>query len=245
VRRARAAWPLAAAGLALAVPAAAGAQAVEQVEAESPVAMAPLAPGEVLVEIYAVATVLTPADVAVITTEVVQPGATGQAARSAAEAEVRRLEEVARAAGAAADDVESAPVTLGSRIVSAFDPEGPEYAHGEVVIRLAGIGRVGAVEDAINRPEVSNVSSTHYLLADSGAAWDQARRQALAAARADAEAYAAMLGLRVLRVVRVTERLRSDVSLLNPAFGTNMDHVSRPEIETIAGLGVDFALGPR
>jgi uncharacterized protein YggE len=71
----------------------------------------------------------------------------------------------------------------------------------------------------------------------------------MATARADAEAYAASLGLRVVRVVRVTERMGLDlISLLvsNSSLLTSMFQPTRalgPEIPTFVTVGVDFALG--
>jgi uncharacterized protein YggE len=79
-----------------------------------------------------------------------------------------------------------------------------------------------------------------------------AKLEAVRRARADAEAYAAGLGMRVDRILKVSDRARTDFADLYSA--NNMANVMRMmrdgsamparDIETRARVSVDFALVP-
>ena len=91
-----------------------------------------------------------------------------------------------------------------------------------------------------------------YALTDDAGPRRQARARALEKARADAEAYAAPLNMRIVRVVRVSERLgldlfglfASEMQLLGQMFTPAMMR-GGPEVYTIVTVGVDYALAPR
>jgi uncharacterized protein YggE len=78
---------------------------------------------------------------------------------------------------------------------------------------------------------------------------------AIRRARADADAYAATMNMRVARVLRVTERGGFDMmsamvgidSVLTRQMEARMGGRGRSsgQIETVALVGVDFALAPR
>jgi uncharacterized protein YggE len=104
---------------------------------------------------------------------------------------------------------------------------------------------------------VEEVESPTYSLSDDRPARRAARAEALEQANADAEAYAAGLGLRVARVVRVTERIGLEsLSLLSDAservrlamrspVAAGASEGREPEIRTSVVVGVDFALAPQ
>jgi uncharacterized protein len=114
------------------------------------------------------------------------------------------------------------------------------------------VGRVARIERALRDTGATQVTGPTYELVDDSAARRSARAQAIAAARADAEAYAESLGMRVLRVVRVTERVGLDfMSLfvgqpnLTRRIQEGMTGRTSPEIATQVIVGVDFALAPQ
>ena len=90
-----------------------------------------------------------------------------------------------------------------------------------------------------------------YALSDAGPARREARARALATLRADAEAYATAVNMRVVRIVRITERTGMDLmglalgdsDLMRRAVGGRI--TSDPNVETLVILGADFALAPR
>jgi uncharacterized protein YggE len=118
-----------------------------------------------------------------------------------------------------------------------------------VEVRLRNLDKVAELTQALHEAGVEIYADPVYAPGDQSAARRTARAEAMATARADAEAYAASLGLRVVRVVRVTERMGLDlISLLvnNSSLLTSMFQPARaqgPEIPTFVTVGVDFALG--
>lgn len=257
----------------LAVPAAAGVPGLAMAEAASPVATQPLAAGEVLLEVNAVGIVTSRADLASYTVPVATRGATEAEARRRAEAQVARIVAAARAAGVAEADIVANPVTSGAnRMDSATEaairameaetgggpsratvlrPPAEPSASGSVEIRLRNLDRTAAFRQAIEAAAGAGVPDPSYALGDARRARDEARRQALSTARSDAESCAAALGMRVVRIVRVTDRVGLDL------LGTMMGQSSEmrglltmaggrsANVTTAVPVGVDFALAPR
>ncbi len=259
---------LVAAALALAVGAALPPPAAAQVST------APLALGEVLLETGAVGTSTVPADLATINVAFSGSGQTDAAARADLDARYQRIVAAARGAGIAASAI-SRNAPDGVADLRTFDvmeeppplPEGgaatagvpvprpvpPHYFSGMAVVRVTDMTRMTALRGALDTAADSEPGNarTVYSLTDSRAARQAARAQALAMARADAESHAASLGMRVARIVRVSERtgfgmlpqLLGDSRLQRGPFGPGENH--DPEITVFAVVGVDFALAPR
>lgn len=237
--------------------------------AASPVSTAPLAADEVLLEVNAIGTATSRADLATITIAFICRGETEQAARRAHEAQVRALRAAARSAGVAAADIESPPaVSLGAMddyadVQIGVDLEAPGEVpaeasaasfgvHGEMTITVRDVARAAAVAEALQAAGTDLSPTVAYSVSDEGPARREARARAVAAARADAEAYAAGLGLRVARVVRISERLGMDVMsmmvsdpTLAQVMGGAMAAEQGPDIAARAIVAVDFALAPR
>lgn len=164
-------------------------------------------------------------------------------ANAAAAMEAAAAEMAAETGGNAATTVDSvAPVTGAS--VSA-------NAQAEIVIR--NVDRVAGIQSALMERGIFATAGINYALNDETGPRRQARAQAMQKARADAESYAASLNMRVVRVVRVTERLGLDVLSL---AGTEYQTVSNffmpatmrgggAQVPTLVAVGVDFALAPR
>ena len=256
----------------VALPAVAGLPMTSDRAAASPVSTQPLAADEVLVELSASGEVVSPADLAIVTIPFTARAATDEAARRGSDAQAARLEAAARAAGAAGDNVEiQPPVSMGlmaefadAEMDMGFDPESVEVPEvetsepgrsyvvsGGMTIRLRDPARVPELDRALRAIDDTFTPEVLYATSDDRPARRTARAQAIAAARADAEAYAAALGLRVVRVVRVTERLGMDLMSMmfsNPMLATLMEQGSRaqgPDITVRVFVGIDFALAPR
>jgi uncharacterized protein YggE len=263
---------LAVLGLSLAL---AGAAPFGTLAAQGPAATPPLAAGEMLLEVNALGNVTARADRATMTVVITADGATEAEARRDAEAKVRRLTAALRAAGVAEADIRTRPVstTVNLELVTTVDtsmdmadapanaaaavvedsqppqPSASASASMEIVVR--DLGRIEAVQAAFATEGMPPFAPTTYALNDASVPRRLARAQALRTARADAEAYAAALNMRVVRIVRVTERIGLDGLGL---FISEADSLARlfgpmgargPEIPTMVAVGVDFALAPR
>jgi uncharacterized protein len=230
--------------------------------APSPVRTQPLAPGEMLLEAGGLGVVTSRADLATILVLVSGSGDTPAAARRANAAEVRRVVAAARRAGAPADGIDIRDGETPNAFVTMLDPgqtrDGSTAAHrtvSTITIRLRDIARVDAVRAALEAVPAANVALPVYALTDRTAARREARAQALAAARADAEAHAQNVGMRLARMVRITERVSNDLyglALNNAAQFARLERTvgpardqTKPQIVTLVMLGVDYALAPR
>ena len=209
--------------------AAANAQTLGGGAGSSPVATQPLAAGEVLLEVNATGTVTTRADLVTLTATASAAGANAAEARRNLSAALDGLAAAARANGVAAGDIS---VTSSGRNVFLADAmrdmaaaqaasgarQGARgatalpapTAQGELQIRLRSPERLEALRSALDAPGAATVAAPAYALSDTRAARASARTQAIAMARADAESYAQALGMRVLRIVRVTDRIGID-----------------------------------
>ena len=237
-----------------------------------PVTTAPLAANEVLLEVNATGSVTTRADMATLAVAIRVQAATAEEARRNAEAQVRRITEAARRAGIAAGDIEAGEIqtysdemygnTMSMDMNMAMETNAAMAAEemvdasytpmvaatGQMTVKVRNIARLEAIQAAI--AEAGGYASATYTLTDTAGPRREARARAIVAARADAEAYAAALGLRVARIVRVTERSGMDFfsmmmneSAMRARMG--MGEQTEPQIETMMSLGVDFALAPR
>jgi uncharacterized protein YggE len=267
----------AAAGLA-ALPAMAGVP-MPQGAAASPVSTQPLAANEVLVELSATGEATSRADLATLTYSFMSRGATEADARRAHDARVARLREAGRAAGAeievadpvslgptpddamtmdtidmAADAVEAAADAVETAADEApEEPPIPEAVQGTVTFRIRDIDRVDPLNQALIADGAQDgfVPEVAYSVGDDSGARRRARADAITIARADAEAYAAAMGMRVARIVRVSERSGMDLMSLmfsNPVWAQQIEQLGQPQgpdISVRVIVGVDFALAPR
>ncbi|HEX9932773.1 MAG TPA: SIMPL domain-containing protein [Allosphingosinicella sp.] len=250
-----AAW-LTATSLLVAVPAA----------ADSPVTLPPLAAGEVLLETNAIGIATSPATSARLTIAVSVEGATEAEARRAAAAAVQRVTAAARAAGVAASDIDASAVEVSSdpylddMMMNAAmeanlttDASEVHTASATVTIRMRSAAATPALHRTLEAIDNVNAGVPEYSLDDDSAARRTARGEAVRKARADAEAYAAALGMRLGRVLRVTERTGLDFlgmafSESNTAMRTFRDYersVAEGQVMTFVVVGVDYALTPR
>jgi uncharacterized protein YggE len=244
--------------------------------AQSPVSTQPLAPGEVLLELNAIGTVTTRADTATLTISVDGVAPNALEARRQAESLADRAVAAAASAGVGSSDISRRPISTGQGAAMAMAmaemraaqrsgsarrgatpilPDTPgqssENAHGEIEIRLHDLDRLPQLRRALEGAGIDEVPDPTYALTDDRAARAAARAQAIAQARANADAYASTLGMRVLRIVRVTERVGVDLIGTMFSEGARMRQMMggmdgrNPDMNTTVTLGMDFALAPR
>lgn len=177
-----------------------------------------LAAGEVLVEIDATGRSVAPAHRARLVVTVSGRAATAQDERRDVEAKVARATAAARAAGVAAADINPHPGLtrigfIGNGAPEDYEMPAPivqsESAIERRALRMLDIvvrnpAAAERVRDALE--ETGSVVVLGYEGADGDAARRTARADAFRRAVADAEALATAAGMRVARVLRISER---------------------------------------
>jgi uncharacterized protein YggE len=113
-----------------------------------------------------------------------------------------------RAAGIAERDIQTSNLNLNPnyRYAENQPPQLVGYqAVNEVSVRFRDIAKTGAILDALVAQGANQINGPTLTIERPEAALDEARTQALANARARAELYARALGMRVARVLSVSE----------------------------------------
>jgi uncharacterized protein YggE len=247
-------------------PSAPQAQAAQQQSASRP-----LAANEILLELGAMGTDSSPADLAEVSVSIKARGKNEEAARAAHGAMLTKVREAARAAGVAAADIEEGDTNVGpdmdASMTDLMEPmrplrpgqstqatEEPFSASSVVKLRVRTIGRLESLEDAVEKAGAETIGTPQYSAQDTAAARQGARRKAIAQARTDAETYAAALNMRVARILRVTERTGTDMMtmMLSEMSGGGeagmfkmFEGSSDGRVPTMVFVGVDFVLAPR
>jgi uncharacterized protein len=222
----------------------------------TPVRTAPLAPGEVLLELGAIGLAAARADLATITLSVGAEAPAHEEAQRLFRAKLGRIRAALRGAGLPADAVRTGEEEPWGRYPGWMG--GPRdfnnaWAGDVVIIRIRDVDRVPAVLDALEAAGVTDEIWPAYEVSDPVAAVRAARVQALASVRADAVAQARARGMRVARILRVSERNGTDLYRLayraarrfrrgesEMIFGRH----GSPDIDTGVAVSVDFALAP-
>jgi uncharacterized protein YggE len=226
----------------------------------SPVTVQPLGPGEVLLEVNSIGQVTTRADRVTLTVHVSGRGATTEEARRFQRTVTERVRSAASAARATSVEVIAGDTILATMMSADMAPSAePEPAQApraqigdaKIVIQLNDVARAASLREMLQAQEGVTVNAPSYALSDDKAASSAARRQATANARSEAEDYAAALGMRVVRAVRLTERVGLDfLGLMTGMISgeREMEMLGRrdtPDVTTLVSVGVDFALAPR
>jgi uncharacterized protein YggE len=147
-------------------------------------------------------------DVATISTGVVTRSTTAGGAIQQAASRMERVRAALKAAGIADRDIQTSNLSLNPeyRYVENKSPELTGYtATNQLTVRFRDIGETGKIIDALVREGANQINGPNLTIDKPEAALDEARQKAVAAGRARAELYARSLGLRVVRVVSVSE----------------------------------------
>ena len=218
-----------------------------------------LAQDEALLSVEAEGRIASRPDTMSITAGTVTTGATAAEAVAANAALAQRLVAAIRAAGIEARDVRTShfevrPTFEGERGERRSDGPPPRIV-GYVVsnnleLRLRDLRDAESLIGRLFEAGANSVRGPVFSLADDREARRAAERNAIAEARAEAENYAAALGRRVGRLLRVgdrrswTERL-PDGGIMLTGSRIPPTPIEPGEIETRAIVYVDFALVPR
>ena len=221
-----------------------------------------LAPGEVLLNVQAQGDHAARPDVMTITAGVVTTAASAREALSSNSALAARLVEAVRAHGIDPRDAKTAELSVQPRFEELSEDSaaraeregrGPRIlgyvASNKLELRLRDLARAPDLIDALFSAGANNVDGPRFSLTDPAPAERLARRAAVAAARAEADTYAEALGMRVSRVLRVSERGSFEWEG-NETIVVTGSRVTRPNIEPgelilRIQVWIDFAMVPR
>lgn len=236
--------------LALALPgAAASAQAVQ----------APIAATSALLTLTAKGKTARTPDLAVFNAGVTSQGKTAGEALSANSADMNRVIATLKKAGIADKDIQTSQISLnpiyGQPVVGpngqvSQEPRIVGYqATNTVMIRSRDIKNFGKVLDALVASGANQISGPSFQMADATGAMDEARVNAIKAARSRGELYARAAGLRVVRIVSISE---GGYNPPQPKYAMmearSADAASTPiqagEVEAQVSVTVQFELAP-
>jgi uncharacterized protein YggE len=147
-------------------------------------------------------------DLAVITAGVVTRSATASGAMQQAAARMSRVRAALKAAGIADRDIQTSNISLNPeyRYENNQPPKLAGYsASNQLTVRFRDLANAGKILDALVAEGANQISGPNLTIDHPETALDEARARAVANGRARAELYARSLGLRIVRVVSVSE----------------------------------------
>ncbi|HEX8469174.1 MAG TPA: SIMPL domain-containing protein [Allosphingosinicella sp.] len=217
-----------------------------------------LAPGEVLLKVNAEGEHLARPDMMGITAGVVTTGRTAKEALAANNAQANRLLAAVRQNGIEPRDVQTSELSVAPQFAR-DDGDGDDegrvrritgyVARNRLSLRLRELRKAPDVVNALFEAGANEVQGPNFGLSDPAPSLRAARRAAVAEARAEADTYAEALGMRVARVLRVSERGPSDREDGNYITVTGSRIPSTPlepgEVSTAIEVWIDYALAPR
>ena len=191
-------------------------------------------------------------DVATISAGVVTQAADANAAMRANAVQMEKVMASIKAAGIAERDIQTSGINLNPqyKYVENQEPTITGYqANNTVNLKVRDIGKLGKVLDALVASGANQVNGPSFEIDQPEEAYDEARRGALEKAQARAAMYAKSLGLRVRRIVSISEgagfQPPRPMPMMAMARGkAEMDTAVSPGETTLsANLDVVFELG--
>jgi uncharacterized protein YggE len=218
----------------------------------APVA-APMTPSDgTLLSISAQAEARRVPDVATLSAGVVTQAADANAAMRANATQMDKVIAAIKAAGIAERDIRTSGISLNPqyKYVENQSPTITGYqASNTVDLKVRDVARLGKVLDALVASGANQVNGPNFEIDQPEPVYDQARRDALQKAQARAEMYAKALGLKVRRIVSISEgggyRPPMPMPMMAMARAKNESDTSVAPGETTltANLDVVFELG--
>jgi uncharacterized protein YggE len=147
-------------------------------------------------------------DVAVVSAGVVTRSATATGAIQENASRMKRVIAALKRAGVADRDIQTTSLNLNPeyRYQDNQPPQMTGYsASNQLTVRFRDIASSGRILDALVSEGANQINGPTLTIEDSRAALDEARGKAVSAGRARAELYARSLGMRVVRIVSVSE----------------------------------------
>lgn len=147
-------------------------------------------------------------DIAVVSAGVTTRSATAGGAIGEAAARMARVRAQLKSAGVADRDIQTSTISLNPNYV--YEDNKPPRLTGytasnQLSVRFRNIADAGKIIDALVAVGANQINGPTLTLDHPEAALDEARIAAVAAGRARAQLYAQALGMRVVRVVAVSE----------------------------------------
>ena len=149
-------------------------------------------------------------DVAIISAGVTTRAATAAAAMQEVAERMNRVLAALKRAGVAERDIQTSSLNLNPeyRYVNDQPPQLTGYtASNQVTVRFRNIRNSGKILDALVGEGANQINGPSLTIDQTEAALDEARAKAVAIGKARAELYARSLGLRVARIVSVSENV--------------------------------------
>lgn len=160
-------------------------------------------------------------DIALVSTGVVTQAADANAAMRSNAEQMAKVVAAIRAAGIAERDIQTSGINLNPqyRYAENQPPTITGYqASNNVNVTVRDISRLGKILDAFVATGANQVNGPSFDVEDKDSALDEARRAALEKAQARAQMYAKSLGLRVRRIVSISEGGRIDMPMPGPSM---------------------------
>jgi uncharacterized protein len=234
------------------VPAAASAQ---QMNGPAPA----MAPGNTLLTVSAEGRATRAPDLAVFNAGVASTGKTAGEALSANAADMNRVIAALKRAGVADRDIQTSNLSLNPvyaeqrRLPDGRVDQSPPKITGyqvsnTVTVRQRNLAEFGKVIDTLVSAGANQVNGPSFEIDNSDAATDEARIDAVGNARARAELYARAAGLKLVRVLTISES--GGFSPPRPMYRMAADAVAAPtpvapgEVALNVTVSVQFELAP-
>lgn len=230
--------------------------AAQQVTPPEPPQGSALLPGEALISVQAQGITTQRPDLLTITAGVVTAGASARIAIRANSALVQRLIAAARQAGVEERDLQTSQLSVEPRTEQrGYEGAAVPRVLGYVVrnslsVRFRDVARASTIVGTLLDSGANQVNGPTFSLQDSGPAARSAERNAIAAARAEAENLAAALGKQVGRVLRVVDsrvvefgpQQYGESAIIVTGSRGSAPPIEAGELEVRATVYVDFAL---
>lgn len=181
---------------------------------------------------------------------VITSSATATAAMAENAAKMTAVVAALRKAGVADRDVQTASLSLQPQYKYANN-EAPQLvgyqASNTVNVRLRKPDEVGRILDTLVSVGANRIDGPNFRVENADAALDEARTRAVAKGRARAELYAKAAGLRVKRIVAISEQTREDprprpMMMASAKMEADSTPVAAGEVQLAISLAMVFEL---
>ena len=210
-----------------------------------------VAPGDTLLTVSADGKSTRTPDIANFTAGITTIGQTASAAMAANAAAMTRVTGALKAAGVADRDVQTSSLSLNPMFDNS-DQNHPRItgyqATNSVAVRARAIDQTGRVIDTLVGAGANEVSGPSFEIDHPEAALDEARTAAMAQARSRAELYARAAGLKVLRILSISESggySPQPMAFMARKVMASATPVAAGELAMSANVTVQFELAPQ
>lgn len=153
--------------------------------------------------------VKTKPDVATVSTGVTSEAPTAQDALNRNNAAMAAVIAAIKAAGVAEDDIQTSDFSVSPQYPVLQPGQAPRISgyqvSNQVTVRVKDLAKLGATLDALVRAGSNQINGIQFGIDDPKSVLDEARKKAVADAKARAEIYAAAAGVSVGSVVQISE----------------------------------------